>query len=735
MPASAAQRVKHLRQEIERNNHLYFDLNKPEISDQKYDELMKELIDLEKEHSDLASPDSPSQRVGGTPLPGFQTVAHAVPMMSIDNTYDESEVRAFDERTKKALGVQPRYVLEEKVDGVAVNLRYERGLLILAATRGDGQRGDNITANAKTIHDIPLRLKEHSKTPPVLEVRGEIFMYNADFARLNERREEAGEETFANPRNATAGTLKQLDSKMVAARRLRFMSHGVGEATGLDVDSYWDWLEFAKKLGLTTSHHAKLVENVDEVIWQIEAFAKIRHTLAYQTDGMVVKVDRFDQREKLGVTSKAPRWVIAYKYPSEQGRTKLKGITIQVGRTGVLTPVAELEPIFLAGSTISRATLHNEDEIKKKDIRIGDTVIVEKAGEVIPAVVRVEVAARPANVQPFDFKAHINGKCPVCGSQIIRDAKYKAWRCENIQCPAQITRRLEFFCARTALDIEGIGGIVADKLIERGLIREPLDLFQLDVKALASLNLGSDDSPRVFGDSNAAKAVQAIERAKTFPLSRWLFGLAIPDVGKATGRQLSIFHATIEEVAQSHLLRDVLEFHEKKRLSKEFVGKQPARATLLMEEAAVIADRLVLAGFAERHQLKGQKGKSVVTEVGPVVANSVLEYFASNGGKAVLRRMQELGINPESEKPSTRNRRVLPLAGKTVVLTGTLPSMTRQQAIALIESLGGKVSGSVSKNTYRVLAGTEAGSKLETAISLGVKVCNEQEFLSEFAGK
>jgi DNA ligase (NAD+) len=390
----------------------------------------------------------------------------------------------------------------------------------------------------------------------------------------------------------------------------------------------------------------------------------------------------------------------------------LNGITIQVGRTGVLTPVAELEPVFLAGSTISRATLHNEDEIKRKDIRIGDTVTIEKAGEVIPAVVGVVMDKRPASAEPFDFFKHIHGKCPVCGSEARRDQEYVAWRCENLHCPAQATRRVEFFTARGALDIESVGGIVADKLVERGLVKEPLDLFKLTPGPLGELNLGTDDAPRVFGSKNAEKAVHAIERARTAPLSRWLFGLAIPEVGKTTAGQLAAFHDTIEEVADSALLRDVIAYHE----------GDDATVT------AAAAQRLLAAGFAEKSKSKAAKENDITTELGPVVARSVLDYFSSPAGKAVMRRMKELGIHPQSQKKGAA-RTGLPFSGKTFVLTGTLPSMTREEAGAKIEALGGKVTGSVSKNTDYVLAGAEAGSKLEKAESLGIKVLDEVEFL------
>ncbi len=404
----------------------------------------------------------------------------------------------------------------------------------------------------------------------------------------------------------------------------------------------------------------------------------------------------------------------------------MNGITIQVGRTGILTPVAELEPVFLAGSTIGRATLHNEDEIKRKDIRIGDTVIIEKAGEVIPAVIGVVEAKRPAHSQPFDFQKHIHGKCPVCGGPISRDPQYVAWRCENLQCPAQATRRIEFFTARGALDIESVGGIVADKVVERGLVREPLDLFELTLDKLGALNLGTDDSPRVFGPKNAEKAIRALERAKTAPLSRWLFALAIPEVGKTTAGQLASFHAAIEDVAQSPLLRDVVDYHDKSEEARKARRENPELHEKLKTEIEGIIERLTEAGFAEA---SAGKADGIVTEVGPVVAKSVLDYFASRVGQKVLHRMHELGIKPISQKIEVAKKSGLPFSGKTFVLTGTLPTMSRDEASAKITALGGKVTSSVSKNTDYVLAGAEAGSKLDKAQALGVNVLDEAAFL------
>ena len=552
-------------------------------------------------------------------------------------------------------------------------------------------------------------------------------MTKKGFQKLNAEREAAGEEAFQNPRNAAAGSLKQLDPRIVAKRPLDAMFYGVGAFEGERAPkTHHQWLEWLAELGFRTPEKIWVCHSEEELLAAIDALDKVRHDFSYDTDGAVVKLNNFDLREKVGYTAKAPRWAIAYKYAAEQAETKLNGITIQVGRTGILTPVAELEPVFLAGSTVKRATLHNEDEIKRKDIRIGDTVIIEKAGEVIPAVVAVVESKRPASAHPFDFQKHIHNKCPVCGGPISRDPQYVAWRCENLLCPAQATRRIEFFTARGALDIESVGGIVADKVVERGLVREPLDLFELTLEKLATLNLGTDDAARVFGPKNAEKAIRALERAKTAPLSRWLFALAIPEVGKTTAGQLAKFHATIEDVAASQLLRDVLDYHEKSEEARKIRRENPALHEQLKAELDAIVQRLTDAGFAER---SAGKADGIVTEVGPVVAKSVLDYFASNAGKKVIKRMQELGIQPTSQKVEVSKQAGLAFSGKTFVLTGTLPTMSREEATAKITALGGKVTGSVSKNTSYVLAGAEAGSKLDKAQALGVPILDEAAFL------
>ena len=707
----AAKRIQQLREEIRKHDRLYYEEAAPIISDREYDRLYKELVDLETQFPDLITPHSPTQRVGGKPLKAFEQVSHVIPMLSLDNTYSEEEVKNFHARIRRLLPNEKiPVVIEPKVDGVAVSLIYENGRLRQAATRGDGNVGDNITQNIRTIRSVPERLRDAA--PKLLEVRGEVYMDRKGFEKLNDERKRQGLPLFANPRNVAAGSLKQLDPAIVAKRPLGVVFYGTGATEGLNVDVHSEIFPLLKKLGLPATERWWVAESVEEILDAIHELDGIRHNFVYQTDGAVVKVNSFAQRERLGFTAKSPRWAIAYKYAAERVETRLRDIVIQVGRTGILTPVAVLEPVLVSGSTVARATLHNEDEIKRKDIRVGDTVVIEKAGEVIPAVVTVVKSKRPRDAKPFDFARHIHGKCPICGDPIRRDPQFVAWRCENLQCPAQTTRRVEFFAARSALDIESVGGIVADKLVESGLIREPLDLFELKTEQLAKLNLGTDEAPRVFGEKNATKAIKAIERARTLSLSRWLFALAIPDVGKTTATQLAQFHDNIDDVAHSQLLLDVLKYHQKRDQK---------------ESAREIAERLIKAGFAERSKSKAEKD-GIVTEVGPVVAQSVLDFFASTTGKKILRRLSELEIQPKSEKISAKKAAELPLAGKTFVLTGTLPSMTRDEARKKIEALGGHVSSSVSKKTHYVLAGTEPGSKFDKAKQLGVKIIDEAEF-------
>ncbi len=757
MPDSPSQRIAQLRSEIRAHDRRYYEEAAPSIGDLDYDALFRELRALEEAHPELLTPDSPTQRVGGKPLAGFTQVRHGVPMLSLDNVFAKEgpdAVRKWLVSVEKLLpGEQLAWLVEPKIDGVAVSLRYESGIFVRGATRGNGEAGDDITQNLRTIRTIPLQLTARGKQPlpEVVEVRGEAFMPEAAFERVREEMMAAGDEPFANARNATAGSLKQLDPLTVARRPLEMVLYGLGEVEGSGAPSTQaDLLAWLGALSFSVPRWRRLCSGLDEIMTAIAELDGIRDSFGYGTDGAVIKLNSFEQRERAGYTSRAPRWAKAYKFAPEQAETRLHGITVQVGRTGVLTPVAELEPTLLRGSTIARATLHNEDEIRRKDIRLGDTVVIEKAGEVIPAVVRVVVEKRPARSAPFDFFKHIGGRCPACGGPINRDPKFAVWRCENLLCPAQKTRRLEFFAKRDALDIEGLGGIVADKLVEHGLVSDPLDLFSLgkEREKLASLNLGTVEEPRVFGPKNAGKMLEAIERARTLPLARWLHALAIPEVGEATAYDLAQVHPDLGAVADSPLLQDVLELHRlraavaasksKKRLktrtgdaptlsleaSPQPVGAGHEDLTRALHQAE---ERLEAAGFAERTRKKD--GSGFVTTVGPVIAQAVLGFFASQQGRQLLQRMQALGLRPTGQTRPTRDSAAHPFAGKTFVLTGSLSSITRSAAAELVRAAGGNVSTSVSRKTDFLVVGENAGSKLDEALALGVRSMSEAQFL------
>ena len=657
-----------------------------------------------------------------------------------------------------------QYIIEPKVDGVSISIHYRDGKFALGVTRGDGTEGDDVTTNLKTVRGIPLEL--NLKNPPaLLEVRGEAYMAIKEFEAINEKLEAKGEKPFPNARNATAGTLKQLDPRLVAQRPIRAVFYATGAVDGITFKTHSEMLETLAEFGLPTQKLWWVCDGIEEVlkIYREKVVARydedkdLRRKLPYEIDGIVLKVNSLADWAKIPGRARAPGWAVVHKpvpwiTPAE---TVLKAITVQVGRTGVLTPVAELEPVFVQGSTISRATLHNEDEIRRKDIRIGDTVVIRKAGMVIPEVAEVVQTKRPPGAKEFDLFKHVGGKCPACGGPIAKD-KVKngraerplgqdaqqrvpadeaevAWRCQNIAgCPAQLMRRVEYFAQRKALDIESLGGIVAEKLVERGLIKEPLDLFDLKLEQLGKLNLGTDDEPRVFGEKNATKILDALQRAKTAPLSRWIHALAISDVGEATAKQLAATHDSLEALARSEVLRDIRDLGAKEAERAEISprsrknppkdeadkAKRAQRDAELKKEIAEIETRLEAGGL-----------KAKMIEVGPVAAASALDYFTSPAGGKVLARIRELGIKPQSEKAGSAAKAAGALAGKTFVLTGTLPGMTREEAAARIEAAGGKVSGSVSGKTDFVLAGAEAGSKLDKAKGLGVKIIGEAEFL------
>jgi DNA ligase (NAD+) len=658
--AEAGTRIETLRRDIEAHNRRYYEEAAPTISDREYDQLYRELVDLETQFPDLLTAESPTQRVGGKPLTAFAQVTHRAPMLSLDNTYSEDEVVEFYRRLEKLLPDQPiPVVIEPKADGVAVSLLYEEGRLQYAATRGDGTVGDDITQNIRTIRSVPTRLK--GRAPRVLEVRGEVFMGKRGFAKLNEERAEGGLPPFANPRNAAAGSLKQLDPAIAASRPLGVVFYGTGAVDGLDIKHHSELFPFLKQLGLPSADKWWLANTVDEVLGAIRELDKVRHDFAYQTDGAVAKVDSFAQRESLGFTSKSPRWAIAYKYEAERVETRLLDILIQVGRTGVLTPVAALEPVTVSGSRVARATLHNEEEIERKDIRIGDLVVVEKAGEVIPAVVSVRADVRTGAEKRFRMPA----ACPECGSGVVKDEGQVAVRCVNAQCPAQLRRRIEHFASRGAMDIEGFGEAVVKQLVERKLVSEISDIYALDATKLSGLER--------MGEKTVRNLLDAIESSKTRPLWRLIFGLGILHVGVTASRALADHFGSIDALMQSSA-----------------------------EELQRIAD------------------------VGEVVGGSIALFFSEPANRAMIEKLRAAGLNLISEKksPTTTGS---PFAGTTWVITGTL-SEPRDEIAEMIISRGGKVSGSVSKKTSYVLAGDDAGSKLEKAKQLGLRVVDEAEF-------
>ncbi len=740
----AERRLAELRRELHRHNRLYYVEARPEISDQAYDALYRELVDIEREFPGLVTPDSPSQRVGAEPLDEFATKRHAVPMLSLDNTYDDTELRRFHEYVLRGLrGQEPDYVIEPKVDGVSISLRYEKGVLVQALTRGNGVQGDDVTANVRTIPSVPLRLNTDSP-PEVFEARGEVYMSKEGFAALNAHRVASGEPEFANARNATAGTLKQLDSRIVAQRPLEVFCYAQGDVQGIEIDSQSQLLAILREFGFRTQAWCPKVRGLDAMLAAIRELGETRHQFPYEIDGAVIKVDEFGQREELGFTAKAPSWAKAFKYQPDQARTLLHAITVQVGRTGVLTPVAELEPVFLAGSTISRATLHNEDEVRRKDIRVGDTVVIQKAGEVIPEVVEVVPELRPEGTEPFDLVRHVGGACPSCGGPVERDPEFVAYRCPNLQCPAQSVRRLQHFASRNAMDIEALGGIVAENLVERGLVREPLDLFDLQLDPLARLNLGTENEPRVFGAKNAAKLLEAVERARTLPLSRWLHAIGIPQVGSTMAHHVANCHRDLAAVADSALLREFVRLFERQDALRDLnpnavrnrnlppLEKQELQRQLTEAEAEVarLGGSLTEVGLVRTSEAKGATSY-VTTDIGPKAAQSILDFFAGPVGQALLARLAELGINPQGEEPPDANA---PLAGLTFVLTGTLESMGRDEAKERILALGGRVAGSVSGNTTYLVAGANTGAtKTRKAQDLGVQVIDEPRFLALLA--
>jgi len=669
---AAGRRHDALCREIESHNHRYYVLAEPSISDGEFDALLSELQALEAEYPELITADSPTQRVGGAPQQGFVTVQHTVPMLSIDNTYSEAELRAFDSRVRRALdGETVAYVVELKIDGVSVSLRYENGILVRAATRGDGFSGDDITANARTIRECPLRLQSVTPVkqeadlfdaPEILEIRGEVYMTVAELERLNEEREAAGMEPFRNPRNTTAGTLKLLDPRQVARRRLRAFFYDLVEGAAT-LSTHREILERLQKIGLPVNQHHAFCRTMEEVVAFCNTWHDKRHTLEYEIDGMVVKVDSLEQRRRLGATAKAPRWIIAFKFPAETARTRLLDILVQVGKSGALTPVASLEPARLAGTIVKRASLHNFEELTRKDLRVGDLVEVQKAGEIIPQVIRPILESRPAGVSPFPPPL----ACPACNSKVHKDPEGVFYRCLNAACPAQVKEKLGHFASRAAMDIDGLGPALIDQLVEKKLALNPADLYRLGPDDLAALER--------MGPKSAKNLLAAIDASRSRPLNRLLLGLGIRHVGARTAQTLTDHFESL--------------------------------------------DALMNATAEELMQME---------DVGEIVAASIRDYFEVEENLRLIDLLRKAGLCFESPRKAV-NLGEQPLVGKTFVVTGTLSSGTREDIHALILSLGGKVSGSVSAKTDFLVAGEDAGSKLDKARSLGVTVLDEAAFL------
>lgn len=655
-------RIRKLRAAIERHNDLYYGTNQSEISDRDYDRLYHELEDLEKQYPQFLMSDSPTQRVGSAPLTAFEQIRHRLPMMSLDNTYSQAELMNFHARLLRLLPGQAfTYIMEPKIDGVAIALRYEHGRLVTGSTRGDGATGDNITANLRTIRSLPLKLRGNGKPPAVLEVRGEVYMTRDGFVAINRTREKAGEEPFANPRNAAAGSLKLLDPRQVARRPLDVIIYGIGELEGIGFDTHAQMLATLKTFGLKIPDKFWTCRSMDAVLVALEELKIMRHTFPFEIDGGVIKVNERAFYDKLGVTAKSPRWAVAFKYESERAQTRLKAITVQVGRTGVLTPVAELEPVALAGSTINRATLHNADEVKRKDIRVGDLVYVEKAGEVIPAVVGINISARTGKERAFQMP----DKCPVCGERVTRREGEVAYRCENLQCPAQLKRWLRHFAARGAMDIEGLGEALVDQLVDANLVADPADLYRLRHASVAALER--------MAATSAQNLLDGIEASKQRDFWRVLFALGIRQVGAKMAQNLEQHYERIEPLMQ--------------------------------------------ATPDELQQIR---------DMGPIAAQNIYDYFHTARNCALIRRLQKAGvILRRATGAMPKDGR---LTGKVFVLTGALKHFSRDQAEQAIRTLGGEVSASVSKKTFGVVVGAEPGSKLDRARALGVKVMNEAEF-------
>lgn len=665
MSHSIQNEIETLRREILDHDYRYYVLAQPTISDEMYDKLMVRLIELEHQHPEFITPDSPTQRVGGQLMKEFPSVMHAVPMLSLSNTYSEDEVRDFDRRIQKSLENELyRYVCELKFDGIAISLRYDNSMFVRGTTRGDGTRGDDITHNLKTIRSIPLRLRNLKNALRSLEVRGEVYMKRTDFQRMNEERQLADEKIFVNPRNSAAGTLKLQDPKMVAQRPLNFISYYL-YTEDISLISHNENLHLLRELGFPTSKHTKLCNSIDEVIEYWKEWERRRDELPYDIDGVVVKLDSLHQQERLGAVAKSPRWAVAFKFASRQAETRLNVIRLQVGRLGTMTPVADLEPVFLGGSTVSHATLHNEDYICELDIRSGDIVVVEKGGDVIPKVSAVVKKKRPHGTKPFKFP----NECPECRSRLFRLEGEANYYCENSDCPAQVKGRIEHFASRGAMDIEGLGEAIVDQFVHLGFLKNCADLYDLHTQRSGLLSLEG------WGEKSVQNLLDAINESKKRPFGRVLYSLGVRHIGASIAQLLVDNFPTIEQLIA-----------------------------------------------ASENDLQSVEG------IGPRIAKSVIRFFADKHNQRMVHRLKKASVQMSSTKKYARSSQQF--SGKNFVLTGTLTSMTREEAKQKIESLGGKVVSSVSKKTNFVIVGAEAGSKREKAQTLGILLLDEQKFLT-----
>ncbi len=668
MAADIARQIERLREQIRDHDRKYYVEAAPEISDREYDRLMERLKELEAENPKLVTPDSPTQRIGDQPVSELQPIEHRIPMLSIDNTYSIEELKKYGERIAKLLpGEAIEWVVELKIDGVAVSIAYENGILARAATRGNGRVGDDITHNVRTLADVPLRLIADDP-PPVVEIRGEVYLTNSDLVRLNEEQKRKGLEPYANTRNVAAGSIRLLDPRIAKQRHLRMFCHGTGYSEGLKAKTHEEFLAEVGRWGLSPTPHVQCFPTFDAAVEHCEELIDSLHELDFEVDGLVLKVNRFDQRERLGATSKSPRWVIAYKFEKFEGTTRLLDIRVQVGKTGTITPVADLEPITLAGTVVRRASLHNVDEIERKDIRIGDRVVVEKAGKVIPHIVRVEKHERQTELKEFKFPT----RCPECDTGLVKDEGGVYIRCPNVECPAQVRERIRYFATRNAMDIEGLGDKLVEQLVRDGLVTRYGDLYKLTLEQLTNLER--------MGEKSSENLLSQIEASKTRGLARLLNALSIRHVGVRV-------------------------------------------ATLLAEHF----------GSMDALSAAGEEELSEVMEIGPVIAHSVHDFLHSKFGEQTIVDLQTAGVEMTAPKKA-RAEQTGVLAGKTLVVTGTLAKYSRDEAEALIAQHGGRAASSVSTKTDYVVAGEKAGSKLDKAQKLGVRVLSEAEFEKLIAG-